>query len=320
MLLRWFTADGVLQAIQAHGVNYIPMVPTMMTYLMRSRDVEGYDVSSLQKVFASAAPVPMELAEGFEKRFDCEVVEAYGQTEAAPALTVSARACRRRRARPGPALPGVELRIEDDDHNEVPAGELGEIVARSPGIMKGYYNLPEATEDTLRHGWLHTGDMGHLDEDGSLFVTERKKDLIIRGGFNVYPRDIEELLYEHPGVAEAAVVGKPDPTMGEEVVAFVVRKRRGRGAPRAGPARPRRGAPREVQAAQGDPVHSTLSRRAPSARSSRRTCARSSVERGLIGRSEHELGKEVATPLPAGRLARTFARPTGRRRSPRRMR
>jgi long-chain acyl-CoA synthetase len=195
-----------------------------MTYLMGTEDLDAYDLSSLGKVFASAAPVPLELAEGFSKRFDCEVVEAYGQTEAAPGLTVERPGEPKKAGSAGPALPGVELRIEDDDHEEVPAGELGEIVARSPGIMKGYYNLPEATEDTLRHGWLHTGDMGHVDEEGSLFVTERKKDLIIRGGFNVYPRDIEELLYEHPGVAEAAVVGKPDPTMGEEVVAFVVRR------------------------------------------------------------------------------------------------
>ena len=224
VLLKWFTAEGVLQGIQDHKVNYIPMVPTMMTYLMGTEDLEAYDLSSLGKVFASAAPVPVELAEAFSKRFDCEVVEAYGQTEAAPALTVERPGEPKKAGSAGPALPGVELRIEDDDHQEVPVGELGEIVARSPGIMQGYYNLPDATEDTLRHGWLHTGDMGHVDEEGSLFVTERKKDLIIRGGFNVYPRDIEELLYEHSGVAEVAVVGKPDPTMGEEVVAFVVRK------------------------------------------------------------------------------------------------
>jgi long-chain acyl-CoA synthetase len=224
VLLRWFTADGVLQAIQDHGVNYMPMVPTMMTYLMTVENVEDYDVSSLQKVFASAAPVPIELAEGFAKRFDCEVAEAYGQTEAAPALTVERPGMPKKAGSAGPAVPGCEIRIEDDDHHEVPVGELGEIVARSPGIMTGYYNLPEESEDTLRHGWLHTGDMGHLDEDGYLFVTERKKDLIIRGGFNVYPRDIEELLYQHPAVSEAAVVGKPDPTMGEEVVAFVVKK------------------------------------------------------------------------------------------------
>ena len=224
VLLRWFTAEGVLQGIQDHGVNYIPMVPTMMTFLLAQENVEDYDVSSLRQVFASAAPVPIELAEAFEKRFDCEVVEAYGQTEAAPALTVERPGAPKKAGSAGQALPGCELRIEDDDHNEVAPGQLGEICGRSPGIMKGYYNLPEATEDTLRHGWLHTGDMGYLDEDGYLFVTERKKDLIIRGGFNVYPRDIEELLYQHEAVAETAVVGRPDPTMGEEVVAFVVRK------------------------------------------------------------------------------------------------
>jgi long-chain acyl-CoA synthetase len=222
VILEWFTPDGVLRAIQDHGGEYLPMVPTMMTLLLQHEGASAYDTSSLKTVFASAAPVPVELAEAFEKAFDCEVIEAYGQTEAAPAIALMRPGIAKKAGSTGPPLPGVEVRIEDDDHNEVPAGRAGEIVARSPGIMSGYHNLPDVTEDTLRHGWLHTGDMGYLDDDGYLFVTDRKKDMIIRGGFNVYPRDIEDLLLEHPGVGEAAVVGKPDERMGEEVVAFVV--------------------------------------------------------------------------------------------------
>ena len=222
VILEWFTPEGVLEAIQEHRVEYIPLVPTMMTLLLQQAEAERYDTSSLETVFASAAPVPIELAEAFEKRFDCEVLEAYGQTEAAPAIALMRPGMRKKAGSTGPPLPGVELRIEDDDHRELPAGQTGEIVARSPGIMRGYHNLPDVTADTLGHGWLHTGDVGHLDEDGYLFVTDRKKDLIIRGGFNVYPRDIEELLLQHPAVAEAAVVGRPDESMGEEVVAFVV--------------------------------------------------------------------------------------------------
>jgi long-chain acyl-CoA synthetase len=223
LVLEWFTPEGVLAAIQEHRGEYLPLVPTMMTLLLQHEEAESFDTSSLKTVSVSAAPVPIELAEAFEKKFDCEVLEAYGQTEAAPAIALMRPGLTKKAGSTGPPLPGVELRIEDDDHNEVETGQTGEIVARSPGIMTGYHNLPDVTEDTLRHGWLHTGDVGHLDEDGYLFVTDRKKDLIIRGGFNVYPRDVEDLLLEHPSVGEVAVVGKPDERMGEEVVAFVVR-------------------------------------------------------------------------------------------------
>jgi long-chain acyl-CoA synthetase len=223
VLLEWFTPDGVLQAIQDHRVEHLPLVPTMMTLLLHHPDLESYDTSSLRTVFASAAPVPVELAEAFEKAFDCEVLEAYGQTEAAPAIALMRPGLAKKVGSTGPPLPGVEVAILDDDGNELPTGEVGQICSRSPGIMMGYHNLPDESEDTLQDGWLHTGDMGYLDDDGYLFVTDRKKDLIIRGGFNVYPRDVEDLLIEHEGVAEVAVVGKPHPYMGEEVVAFVVK-------------------------------------------------------------------------------------------------
>jgi long-chain acyl-CoA synthetase len=223
VLLEWFTPDGVLEAIQEHRVQYMPLVPTMMTLLLHHPTADDYDTSSLRTVFASAAPVPIELVEAFEKKFDCEVLEGYGQTEAAPALALMRPGLPKKAGSTGLPLPGVELRIEYDDHRPLPAGEVGEICARSPGIMRGYHNLPQVTGDTLGHGWLHTGDMGYLDDDGYLFVTDRKKDLIIRGGLNVYPRDIEDLLLEHPGVQDAAVVGRPDQEMGEEVAAFVVK-------------------------------------------------------------------------------------------------
>jgi long-chain acyl-CoA synthetase len=223
VLLEWFTPDGVLRAIRDHSVQYLPLVPTMMTLLLQDPEAEGDDTSTLTRVFASAAPVPIELAEAFEERFGCEVLEGYGQTEAAPAIALMRPGLEKKAGSTGPPLPGADVRIEDDAHGEVSPGEVGEICARSPGIMKGYHNLPAVTAETLAHGWLHTGDVGYLDDDGYLFVTDRKKDLIIRGGFNVYPRDIEDLLLEHPGVSEVAVVGRPHPEMGEEVVAFVVK-------------------------------------------------------------------------------------------------
>jgi long-chain acyl-CoA synthetase len=222
VLLRWFTADAVLEAIQRHRVTYIPMVPTMALYLLQHPDAGRYDTSSLRTVVISAAPVPVELKESFAKTFDCEVVEAYGQTEASPAIAVERRGEEKRPGSCGRALDGVEVAILDDGGAEVGAGDVGEICAKGPGIMTGYYHLPDATEEALRDGWLHTGDMGYVDEDGYLYVTDRKKDLIIRGGFNVYPRDVEEVLFAHPAVAEAAVVGRPDAVLGEEVAAFVV--------------------------------------------------------------------------------------------------
>jgi long-chain acyl-CoA synthetase len=222
VLLRWFTADAVLEAIERYRVTYIPMVPTMATYLLQHPDPERYDTSSLKTVVLSAAPVPIELKEQFARRFHCEVVEAYGQTEASPAIAVERPGEEKRPGSCGKALEGVEVAILDEVGDEVPSGQVGEICAKSPGIMVGYYNLPEATSETVRGGWLHTGDMGYTDGDGYLYVTDRKKDLIIRGGFNVYPRDVEEVLYAHPKVAEAAVVGRPDAVMGEAVAAFVV--------------------------------------------------------------------------------------------------
>jgi long-chain acyl-CoA synthetase len=223
VLLEWFTPDEVLSAIEQHRVEHFPVVPTMMTLLLHHPEADRHDTSSLKTVFASAAPVPVELAEAFEKKFDCEVLEGYGQTEAAPAIALMRPGLPKKAGSTGPPLPGVEVRIEDDRHTVVATGQVGEICARSPGIMRGYHGLPEVTADALAHGWLHTGDVGYLDEDGYLHVTDRKKDLIIRGGFNVYPRDVEDVLLEIEAVQEVAVVGRPDPEMGEEVVAFVVR-------------------------------------------------------------------------------------------------
>jgi len=223
VLLRWFAPESVLEAVQRYRVTAIPMVPAMATMLLQHPDLERYDTSSLRTIILSAAPVPLELKEAVARTFGCDVVEAYGQTEASPAIAIERPEDQKRPGSCGKPIDGIDVAILDSGGVPVPAGETGEICARSPGIMKGYFGMPEATEETLAGGWLHTGDMGHLDADGYLFVTDRKKDLIIRGGFNIYPRDVEEVLYQHPGIVEAAVVGRPDPVMGEEeVVAFVV--------------------------------------------------------------------------------------------------
>jgi long-chain acyl-CoA synthetase len=224
VLLRWFDVETVLAAIESYRVTYMPLVPTMALYLTQFPEVGRYDTSSLEAVLLSAAPVSLELKEGFAERFGCEVLEAYGQTEASPAIAMERRGEEKRPGSCGKAIQGVDVAILDIDGRSLATAEVGEICARSAGVMKGYFNLREASEEALAGGWLHTGDMGYMDADGYLYVTDRKKDLIIRGGFNVYPRDVEEVLYQHPSVGEAAVVGRPDPAMGEEVVAFVVRR------------------------------------------------------------------------------------------------
>src|SRR6266704_1373834 len=167
------------------------------------------------------APLPLEAVREIERRAPgLEVREGYGCTESGAVIS-STPAGRRRLGSVGLPLPGYEVRILDEMDQEVPLGERGEICCRAPGVMLGYWDAPETTADTLRGGWLHSGDIGYLDEDGYLWVVDRKKDLIIRGGFNVFPRDVEETLVAHPAVAMAGVVGRPDSLHGEEVVAFV---------------------------------------------------------------------------------------------------
>jgi long-chain acyl-CoA synthetase len=225
VLMRWFEPGEALRLIQEHQVNLFAAVPTMLVYLLNHPDLDRYDVSSLERVGCGAAPCPVELLEEFERRFGCTIYEGYGLTESTVVCTTQ------RRDRPkvvgsvGVALPGFTVKILDDDHNEIPVGELGEICVSGPNVMKGYYRMPDVTAETVRDGWLHTGDIGRMDADGNLYIVDRKKDMIIRGGLNVYPRDIEEVLFEHPAVAEAAVIGRPDPRYGEEVIAFVVLRR-----------------------------------------------------------------------------------------------
>jgi long-chain acyl-CoA synthetase len=224
VLLRWFNPELVLETIQQYRVQQMGGVPTMFVYLLNFPGAEGFDTSSMKAWGSGAAPLPVEIVEPFEKKFGGRLLEGYGLTEAAPVVSAHRYSGERRLGSVGPAIPGVEIAILDDDDRARPAGEVGEVCVRGPNVMLGYYRMPEETARTVRQGWLHTGDMGRLDGDGYLYIVERKKDLIIRGGFNIYPREVEEVLYAHPAVAEAAVVGMPDPLMGEDVLAFVVPK------------------------------------------------------------------------------------------------
>jgi long-chain acyl-CoA synthetase len=220
VLMRWFEPTAALSLIQEHGVQVMPVVPSMIQ-VMLSMPLEDYDLSSLRFFACGAAPLAAEVIHELERRVpNCEVREGYGLTESS-AIISSTRPTRRRLGSVGEPVPGCEVRILDDNNQEMPVGELGEICAKSGTIMQGYWKAPDLTAATVVEGWLHTGDIGRVDEDGFVYIVDRKKDLIIRNGFNVYPRDIEDAMLEHPAVQLAAVVGRKDAATGEEVVAYV---------------------------------------------------------------------------------------------------
>jgi long-chain acyl-CoA synthetase len=221
-LLRWFNPEEVLKTIQEFKAVSMSGVPTMFVYLLNYPDAGRYDTRSMRLWGSGAAPLPVEIVEPFEKKFGGTILEGYGLTEASPVVSAHRLSGVRKLGSVGQPIPGVQVSIQDDDDHALPVGEVGEVCVKGPNVMVGYYRNPEETARAIRHGWLHTGDMGRQDADGFLYIVERKKDLIIRGGFNIYPREVEEVLYAFPGIAEAAVVGKSDPLMGEEAVAFVV--------------------------------------------------------------------------------------------------
>jgi long-chain acyl-CoA synthetase len=220
VLMPWFLAPSWLALAQEHRAQITAVVPSMIQLLL-AEPLEEYDLSAMRYVACGAAPLAAEVASELQRRVPgVEIREGYGLTETS-ALVSTNPPGRTRLGSVGLPVPGTEVKIVDDDERELAAGEVGEICCRSPSVMSGYWRDPDLTASTMAGGWLHTGDMGYLDEDGYLYVVDRKKDLIIRGGFNVFPRDVEEALLEHPSVAEAAVVGRPDKLHGEEVIAFV---------------------------------------------------------------------------------------------------
>jgi long-chain acyl-CoA synthetase len=224
VLLRWFDPAAFLELISRERLETSAVVPSMI-HLLLAQPLERYDLSSLVYLGCGAAPLAPKATEEIERRIPSATVrQGYGLTETA-ALISTNPAGREKPGSVGLPIPGAEVRIVDDSGAELPSGEAGEICCRSPAVMRGYWNAggrdPILTAEALRDGWLHTGDVGYLDDEGYLFIVDRKKDLIIRGGFNVYPRDVEDALLEHPGVAAAGVVGRPDERHGEEVVAFV---------------------------------------------------------------------------------------------------
>jgi long-chain acyl-CoA synthetase len=222
-LLPRFEPGKALEILVRDKVTIFEGVPTMYVALVNYPDRGMFDLSALRLCVSGGAAMPVEVMSAFEKEFGCVVLEGYGLSETSPVASFN-YPDKRKPGSIGTPIRGVEFRLVDDNDQDVPDGEPGEIAIRGHNVMKGYWNKPEETAKAMRDGWFHTGDVARRDSDGFYYIVDRKKDMIIRGGYNIYPREIEEVLYEHPAVAEAAVIGVPHPTHGEEVAAVVALK------------------------------------------------------------------------------------------------
>jgi long-chain acyl-CoA synthetase len=220
-MIARFEPGAVLRAIEQHRATLFMGVPTMYSALLHDPQQADFDSSSLRECVSGGAALPVDVLHGFEKAFGCDLLEGYGLSETSPIASFN-RPDRKRPGTIGVPAEGVEMKIVAEDGSEVPAGQIGELAIRGHNVMKGYWRRPEETAKVLNpDGWFRTGDMARVDEDGFFSIVDRKKELIIRGGYNVYPREIEEVLYEHPAVRECAVVGIPHDHLGEEVGAAV---------------------------------------------------------------------------------------------------
>ncbi len=223
-LLPRFDPTQALELIQRDKVTSFAGVPTMYTALLHHPERESYDVSTVELCVSGGSALPVEVLRGFDEAFGAKVLEGYGLSETTGMGTFNLRDRERKPGSIGLPVGDTEIRLVDDEDNDVAEGEPGELVMRGSFVMKGYWGKDDATEEVMRGGWFHTGDIATKDDEGYFFIVDRKKDLIIRGGYNVYPREIEEQLYEHPDVLEAAVVGVPHEQLGEEVGAAVALK------------------------------------------------------------------------------------------------
>ncbi len=219
-----FDPAKAMEIIQRDKVTHFAAVPTMYLTMLNHPDRTKYDLSSLRMCGSGGAPIPLETLETWKRHYQSTIREGYGLTETSPTATWSQDPVKPKAGSCGVAVWGCQIKIVDEQGNTLPPGKDGEVLIRGVNVMKGYYKQPEATAQILKNGWFYSGDIGKLDEEGYLYIVGRKKDMILRGGFNIYPREIEELLYEHPAVAEAAVVGIKHEELGEEVKAVVYLK------------------------------------------------------------------------------------------------
>jgi long-chain acyl-CoA synthetase len=224
VLMERFDAVGSLEALEKRGVTVLFGAPPMFIAWLNTPGVERYDLSKVRLAVSGAAPLPGAVLEDFRRKLGITIWEGYGLTETAPGVTSNAMGEAAKPGSIGKPLPGVEVRIVDASGDDVEEGDPGEIVVRGPNVFRGYWRQDEASAAAFRDGWFHTGDVGYADADGYIFLVDRVKDLVIVSGFNVYPREVEDAIFRHPKVAEAAVIGIPHPYTGEAVKAFVVLK------------------------------------------------------------------------------------------------
>lgn len=232
ILMKWWNADEAMKLIDQFKVSDLAAVPTMLVQMLDHPDADRYDLSSLQYVVCGGAPLPQEIAEAWKAKYGLSLSNGYGLTEACganighlPLVPIRLNSIGKVNHK------HTSVRIVDGRDNEVPCGELGELLIRGPTVMKGYLNMPDETASVLKNGWLYTGDICYMDKEGYLFIQDRKSDLIKRGGENVYPAEVESFLYTHPKVLEAAVVPVPDRIYGEEIGAWIVLKDGAEAAP-----------------------------------------------------------------------------------------
>jgi long-chain acyl-CoA synthetase len=218
--------DDIMKNINKHHPTLFPGVPTMYVAFNNYPDLGKYDVKSIRACMSGGAGLPVEVQKQFQELTGARLVEGYGLSEASPVTHANPVYGQNKIGTIGLPWPDTEAKIVDLEtgEKELPVGEIGELIIRGPQVMKGYWNMPEETANTLRKGWLHTGDIARMDEEGYFQIVDRKKDMIIAGGFNIYPRDVEEVLFEHPKIKEAVVAGIPDPYRGETVKAYCVLK------------------------------------------------------------------------------------------------
>jgi long-chain acyl-CoA synthetase len=228
VLLPRFEPQAALQAIRNEGVNFWTGVPTMYWGILKYAEENGIDTSpyaeTMEIVSSGGAAMPVEVMKKFEQIFKVKILEGYGLSETSPIATFNHPNADSKPGTVGQPIFGVEVKCFDENDQEVARGERGEVVIRGHNVMKGYYKRPEATAEAFKNGWFHTGDIGIMDEDGFLSIVDRKKEMILRGGYNIYPRELEEVIMTHEAVSLVAVIGVPCDKMGEEVKAFVVKK------------------------------------------------------------------------------------------------
>jgi len=222
ILMTEFNPAAILKAVQDHRITIFPATPYIYRKLLSCPDRTEYDFSSVRYCISGASALKPDLLEKFEKEFSTTIVEGYGLCETTALATLNQLHRDRRPGSIGTPIEGVDIKLIDNDGEEAPPGEVGEIIIRSDYIMKGYLNRPEATKEVLRDGWFYTGDLARADEDGYLYIIDRKKDMIVKAGFSIYPVEIERLLLSHPSIAEVAVIGVPDQVHGEEIKACIV--------------------------------------------------------------------------------------------------